>query len=105
MNIYLNNNINPRNLVTFNNIPTIVKIDGTSGGTRAKLCMTLSQGGNITNANTITINNTIITSTNVSGNDVGGIFLNPQSVGQRICQGLCLQHCQSSEQYKACKQL
>ena len=46
MNILLNGNINPSNYITFNYVPTILKIDSNGDGTKAKVEITVSTGGN-----------------------------------------------------------
>lgn len=81
MNISLNNNINAQQLITFNNVPTILKVESSGGGTKAKLELTVSTGGNIGEECYITINGYTITSTNILGNDVSSVYLVPLSLG------------------------
>ena len=81
MNISLNNNINAQQLITFNNVPTILKVESSGGGTKAKLELTVTTGGNIGEECYITINGYTITSTNILGNDVSSVYLVPLSLG------------------------
>lgn len=81
MNIILNGLTNPSNIISFNNVPTILKIDSSGDGTKAKLELTVSTGGNIGEECYITINGYTITSTNVLGNDVSSVYLVPLSLG------------------------
>lgn len=46
MNIILNGLTNPQQIISFNNVPTILKIDSSGSGTKAKLELTVSTGGN-----------------------------------------------------------
>lgn len=46
MDIILNGLTNPQQIISFNNIPTILKIDSSGSGTKAKLELTVSTGGN-----------------------------------------------------------
>lgn len=81
MNIILNGNINPSQLITFNGVPTVLKIDSTGGGTKAKLEITVTTGGNIGEKCYIRVNGYTITSTNIIGNDVSSVYLVPTSMG------------------------
>lgn len=81
MNISLNGNLNAQQYITFTNIPTIIKIESSGDGTKAKLTITVSSGGNIGEETYITINGNTITSTNIVGNDVSSVFLVPTSLG------------------------
>lgn len=44
MNIILNGLTNPQQIITFNNVPTILKIDSSGNGTKARLELTVSTG-------------------------------------------------------------
>ena len=81
MNFILNGLTNPQQIITFNNVPTILKIDSNGDGDKAKLEITVSTGGNIGEECHITINGYTITSTNVIGNDVSSVYLVPLSLG------------------------
>ena len=81
MNILLNGNINPQQYITFNNVPTILKIDSFGDGDKARLEITVSTGGNTSEPCYIRINGYTITSTNVLGNDVSSVYLVPLSLG------------------------
>lgn len=81
MNLSLNNNINAQQLITFNNVPTILKVESNGNGTKARLEITVSTGGNIGEKCNITINGYTITSTNILGNDVSSVYLVPLSLG------------------------
>ena len=81
MNIILNGLSNPNSIITFNNVPTILKVDSSGGGNKARLEITVNTGGNINDKCYITINDYTITSTNVLGNDVSSVYLVPLSVG------------------------
>ena len=81
MNLKLNNNTNAQLLVTFNGVPTILKVDESGGGTKAKLIITVTTGGNIGEKTYIRINGNTITSTMIVGNDVSSVFLVPLSLG------------------------
>ena len=77
MNIILNGLTNPSKIITFNNVPTILKIDSSGDGDKAKLEITVSTGGNTAEECYIRINGYTITSTNVFGNDVSSVYLAP----------------------------
>ena len=81
MNIILNGNINPSQLITFNGVPTVLKIDSSGTGTKAKIEITVSAGGNTSEECYIRINGYTVTSTNVVGNDVSSVYLAPTSNG------------------------
>lgn len=81
MNILLNGNINPQQYITFNNVPTILKIDSFGDGDKARLEITVTTGGNTSEPCYIRINGYTITSTNVLGNDVSSVYLVPLSLG------------------------
>lgn len=81
MNILLNGNINPQQYITFNGVPTILKIDSFGDGDKAKLEITVTTGGNTSEKCYIRINGYTITSTNVLGNDVSSVYLVPLSLG------------------------
>ena len=81
MNILLNGNTNPQQYITFNGVPTILKIDSFGDGDKAKLEITVSTGGNTSEPCYIRINGYTITSTNVLGNDVSSVYLVPLSLG------------------------
>lgn len=81
MNIILNGLSNPNSIITFNNVPTILKVDSSGSGNKAKMEITVNTGGNINDKCYITINDYTITSTNVLGNDVSSVYLVPLSVG------------------------
>jgi len=81
MNIILNGLTNPSSIISFNNVPTILKIDSSGDGDKARLELTVSTGGNIGEECYITINGYTITSTNVLGNDVSSVYLVPLSLG------------------------
>lgn len=81
MNILLNGNINPQQYITFNGVPTILKIDSFGDGDKAKLEITVTTGGNTSEPCYIRINGYTITSTNVLGNDVSSVYLVPLSLG------------------------
>lgn len=82
MNILLNGNTNPQQYITFNGVPTILKIDSFGDGDKAKLEITVSTGGNTSEPCYIRINGYTITSTNVLGNDVSSVYLVPLSMGR-----------------------
>lgn len=82
MNILLNGNTNPQQYITFNGVPTILKIDSFGDGDKAKLEITVSTGGNTSEPCYIRINGYTITSTNVLGNDVSSVYLVPLSLGR-----------------------
>lgn len=77
MNLILNGLTNPSNIITFNNVPTILKVDSSGSGDKAKLVITVSTGGNIGEKCYITVNGYTITSTNIIGNDVSSVYLVP----------------------------
>ena len=81
MNILLNGNTNPQQYITFNGVPTILKIDSFGDGDKAKLEITVSTGGNTSEPCYIRVNGYTITSTNVLGNDVSSVYLVPLSLG------------------------
>lgn len=81
MNIILNGNINPSQLITFNGVPTVLKIDSSGDGVRAKIEITVSAGGNTSEECYIRINGYTVTSTNIVGNDVSSVYLAPSSNG------------------------
>lgn len=81
MNILLNGNTNPQQYITFNGVPTILKIDSFGDGDKAKLEITVTTGGNTSEPCYIRINGYTITSTNVLGNDVSSVYLVPLSLG------------------------
>ena len=80
MNILLNGNINPQQYITFNGVPTVVKIDSNGDGDKARLEITVNTGGNTSEKCYIRINGYTITSTNVLGNDVSSVYLVPLSL-------------------------
>ena len=82
MNILLNGNTNPQQYITFNGVPTILKIDSFGDGDKAKLEITVTTGGNTSEPCYIRINGYTITSTNVLGNDVSSVYLVPLSLGR-----------------------
>lgn len=47
MDIILNGLTNPSQIISFNNVPTILKIDSSGSGTKAKIEITVSTSGNI----------------------------------------------------------
>ena len=62
MNIILNGLINPQQIITFNNVPTILKIDSSGDGDRAKLEISVTNsGGEATKDYYITINDSTVT--------------------------------------------
>lgn len=75
MNIKLNNNINASQLITFTNVPTIVKIDSNGSGTKSKLTITIQSGG-VTLGTTylITINDVTISSTFNEQDAIGNVW-------------------------------
>jgi hypothetical protein len=77
MNLILNGLTNPSNIITFNNVPTILKVDSSGSGDKARLEITVSTGGNIGEKCYITVNGYTITSTNILGNDVSSVYLVP----------------------------
>lgn len=81
MNILLNGNINPSNYITFNGVPTVLKVDSSGDGTKARLEITVTTGGNIGEKCYISVNGYTITSTNIIGNDVSSVYLVPTSLG------------------------
>lgn len=81
MNILLNGNTNPQQYITFNGVPTVVKIDSFGDGDKARLEITVTTGGNTSEPCYIRINGYTITSTNVLGNDVSSVYLVPLSLG------------------------
>ena len=81
MNILLNGNTNPQQYITFNGVPTILKVDSFGSGDKAKVEITVSTGGNRFDKCYIRVNGYTITSTNVLGNDVSSIYLSPVSNG------------------------
>lgn len=75
MNILLNNNINPSQLITFNNVPTIVKLDSSGSGVKAKMSIKVTSGGvNLNTTYQITINGVTITSTAIERDAVGPVW-------------------------------
>lgn len=46
MNILLNGLTNPSSIITFNGVPTILKIDSFGDGDKAKVEITVTTGGN-----------------------------------------------------------
>ena len=81
MNILLNGLINPSSLISFNGVPTVVKIDSNGDGDKARVEITVTTGGNTSEKCYIRINGYTITSTNVLGNDVSSVYLVPLSLG------------------------
>ncbi len=90
MNIILNGLTNPSNIITFNGVPTILKVDSSGDGDKAKIEITVSTGGNIGDKCYITINGYTITSTNVLGNDVSSVYLVPLSLGTKYTKASAL---------------
>lgn len=75
MNILLNNNINASKLITFNGVPTIVKLDSSGSGDKAKMTITIASGGvDLNEQYQITINNITITSTFNETDAVGSVW-------------------------------
>ena len=83
MNLYINNVAGANKLITFNNVPTLLRIQDTQGGSgvKARLELTVSAGGNTESECYIRINGYTITSTNVLGNDVSSVYLVPYGEG------------------------
>ena len=86
----LNGLTNPSNIITFNGVPTVLKIDSSGDGDKAKLEITVSTGGNIGEKCYITVNGYTITSTNVVGNDVSSVYLSPLSLGNTYTKASAL---------------
>lgn len=80
MNILLNGLTNPSSIITFNGVPTILKIDSFGDGDKAKVEITVTTGGNTSEPCFIRVNGYTITSTNVLGNDVSSVYLVPISM-------------------------
>lgn len=83
MNLYINNVADANKLITFNNVPTLLRIQDRQGGSgvKARLELTVSAGGNTESECYIRINGYTITSTNVLGNDVSSVYLVPYGEG------------------------
>lgn len=90
MNIILNGLINPQQIITFNNVPTILKIDSSGDGDRAKLEISVTNsGGEATKDYYITINDSTVTSTWVESNAVGSVFWLASSLGLSYSKAQC----------------
>lgn len=81
MNIQLNGLTNPQSIIANNGVPTILRIDSSGDGTKAKLKLTISTGGNIGEDCYLTINNITINSTSIMTNAVGNVWLRPLGLG------------------------